>query len=362
MKLVVTQENLSKALQVVGKVATGKTPLPILNNILFRTDKNRLLLAATNLEIAITQYVGSKIEKEGTITIPARLMSEFIGNLPKGNITLEADGTKLSIKSGNYQSTINGMLPEEFPALPEVTVKQQVTLNPAILKRALQQTVLVTSADDTRPVLTGAYFHTHEGRLYIAATDSYRLAERLLGPSDGEISAIIPSQTLQEVLRIMNDDMGEIGLVIDDNQIRFLLEDVEITSRLIDGSFPAYRHLIPAKSDVEVVIDKDEFVRITKIASLFARESAGSVTISADEAKQTLSVHSIASQLGENTSEAAATVSTAGQVTLNSRYLLDALGCIDSPLIRFAFGEKQPCVLAGSESAEYKHVIMPLKS
>jgi len=364
MKLVVTQENLSKALQVVGRVASGKTPLPILNNILFKTDKNRLLLAATNLEIAITEYIGSKVEQEGSITVPARLMSEFISNLPKGNVSLEAESTKLHIKSGTYQSTINGMLPDEFPALPEIVSKQELTMAPVAFKRAIQQTVLVASADDTRPVLTGLYFHTHEGSLYIAGTDGYRLAERSLGPTTQEVSAIIPAQTLQDVLRVMTDELTELKCVIDDNQVRFLLDDIEITSRLIDGSFPPYRQLIPARSDIAITIDKDEFTRITRVASLFARESGGSVTLKADAAGQTLSIHSVASQLGENTSETAATVSADGQVTLNSRYLLEALGCIDSPSITFSFsGKLSPCVLTATDNvSEYKHVIMPLKS
>jgi DNA polymerase-3 subunit beta len=364
MKLVVTQENLTKALQVVGRVATGKTPLPILSNILFKTDKNRLLLAATNLEIAITQYIGSKIEEEGAITVPARLMGEFISNLPKGNVTLEVDGTKLHIKSGTYQSTINGMLPDEFPALPEITARQEILLVPSVVKRAIGQTVLVTSADDTRPVLTGVYCHTFEGSLYFAGTDGYRLAERSLGACEQQVDAIIPSQTLQDVLRVMTDDLNELKMIFDENQVRFLLDDVEITSRLIDGSFPPYRQLIPSSSEVEVTISKEEFTRITKVASLFARESGGSVTLKASETDQRLSIHSVASQLGENTSEAEAKVSAAGQVTLNSRYLLEALGCIDSPTVTFSFaGKLSPCVLtAADKNGDYKHVIMPLKS
>ncbi len=364
MKLVVTQENLAKALQVVGRVASGKTPLPILNNILFRTDGNRLLLAATNLEIAITQHVGSKIESEGAITVPAKLMSEFISNLPKGNVTLEVDGTKLHIKSGTYQSTINGMLPDEFPALPEITAQQEITLAPPTLKRAIQQTVLVASVDDTRPMLTGVYCHTHQGNLYFAATDGYRLAERSLGAFEQELSAIIPAQTLQDVLRVMTDDLNEVKMIFDDNQVRILLDDIEITSRLIDGTFPDYRQLIPAQSDIEVTIDKDEFGRITKVASLFARESGGSVTLKASETDQKLSIHSVASQLGENTSEADAKINAAGQVTLNSRYLIEGLGCIDSPTVTFSFsGKLSACILTAAEQErDYKHIIMPLKS
>ncbi len=364
MKLVVTQENLAKALQVVGRVASGKTPLPILSNILFRTDENRLLLAATNLEIAISQHIGGKIEQEGAITVPARLMSEFISNLPKGNVTLEAEGTKLHIKSGTYESTIHGMAPDEFPALPDITAQETMTVPVAIMKRAIQQTVLVASNDDTRPVLTGVYCHTHEGSLYFAATDGYRLAERLINKTEQTIDAIIPAQTLQDVLRVVNDDSNDITLIFDENQVRILVDDIEITSRLIDGVFPDYRQLIPATTDIEVTVAKDEFGRITKIASLFARESGGSVTLNAKQEEQKLSIHSVASQLGENTSEAEAQVNADGQVTLNSRYLLEALGCIDSPKLQFSFsGKLSPCVLTTADKErDYKHIIMPLKS
>lgn len=363
MKLTVTQENLSKALQVVGRVATGKTPLPILNNILFKTTKNRLLLAATNLEIAITQYIGSKIETEGTITVPARLMSEFITNLPKGNVALWAEGTKLHIESNGYQSTINGMLPDEFPALPEIATKENITVPVAMLKRAIQQTILAASNDDTRPMLTGVYCHTHNGQLYFAATDGYRLAERKLQPSEQSVSAIIPAQTLQDVLRVVNDDMNEVKMVFDENQVRLQLDDIEITSRLIDGTFPDYRQLIPAKSEITCTLNKDEFARITKIASLFARESGGSVTLNAKAGEQKLSIHSVATQLGENTSETDAETNGDGQVTLNSRYLLEALSCVDDARVSFSFsGKLSPCIIRGSASADYKHIIMPLKS
>ncbi len=362
MKLVVTQENLSKALQIVGRVASGKTPLPILNNILFKTESNRLLLAATNLEIAITKYIGSKIESEGAITVPAKLMSEFISNLPKGNVTLEADGPKLRIKSGTYISTINGMMPDEFPALPEIGNQQQITIAPDQLKRAIQQTVFVASTDDTRPVLTGVYCHTFNGKLFFAATDGYRLAERQLINTEEEISAIIPSQTLHDVLRVMTDGMNEIKMVFDENQVRFLLDDIEITSRLIDGKFVDYRQLIPQKSEIEASLNKDEFSRITKVSSLFARESGGSVTIKISESEQKLSIHSVASQLGENNSECDAKVINSGQVALNSRYLLEALNCIDNPIVNFGFsGKISPCVLS-AEKSDYMHIIMPLKS
>jgi DNA polymerase-3 subunit beta len=166
------------------------------------------------------------------------------------------------------------------------------------------------------------------------------------------------------VLRVIHDDMAEVKLLFDDNQVRILLDDVEITSRLIDGAFPDYRSLIPKESDISVTLPKDEFARITKVASLFARESGGSVTLKAEAAANKLGIHSVASQLGENTSEAEAQVTADGQVTLNSRYLLEGLGCIDAKQVTFKFsGKLSPCVLTSAgDTSDYQHIIMPLKS
>lgn len=364
MKLIVTQENLSKALAVVGRVASNKTSLPILHNILLRTENNRLLLAATNLEIAITEYIGAKVVTEGSLTIPARLMTEFIAQLPKGNIELSVDGTKLHIQAGTYSSTIHGVSAEEFPELPVISDALSVTFDAALLKRSIGQTILTASSDSTRPVLTGVYTHTFEGSLYFAATDGYRLSERRLIDSKEEISAIIPASTLADVVRVLPEDCKTIEMLVDDGQVRFRMNEIEITSRLIDGNFPDYRKLIPKTTEVNFHVDKDEFSRITKIASLFARESGGSVTIKTDALKSNISIHSVASQLGENTSEAEAKVNGDGSVTLNSRYLIEALGCIDASSISFGFsGKLAPCVVtADQKGTDYQHIIMPLKS
>ncbi|HEX6462240.1 MAG TPA: DNA polymerase III subunit beta [Candidatus Saccharimonadales bacterium] len=364
MKLTVTQENLSKALGIAGRVASAKTSLPILGNILLRTDKGRLLLAATNLEIAITAYIGSKVEAEGACTVPARLMGEFMSSLPAGNVNLKLEGTTLHITSGGYSSKINGMPADDFPALPTITATHELELEAKNLKRAIQQVVLVASHDDTRPVLTGVYWHMHEGALYMAATDGYRLAEkRLVDNYKNELQAIIPSTTLQEVVRVMSDEAATVRVLLDENQVRFLLGDIEITSKLIDGNFVDYRQLIPNESDTTVEIDKQSFNRITKVASLFARDSGGGVTIEASSEESSVKIHSIASQLGENTSEAEAKVNAYGKVTLNSRYLIEALGCIDESPLTFSFsGKLSPCVLVAKSDDSYKHIIMPLKS
>jgi len=366
MELSVTQENLAKALSNVGRVASSKAGLPILSNILLRTDNNRLLVAATNLEIASTQHVGAKIITPGSLTIPARLVSDFVGSLPKGTVELKVTDNHLSITSGSYSSIINGVVADEFPELPMIdeTSSIQYSISASEFKQAVAQTIITSSNDSTRPVLTGVYWHSFEGYLYLAATDGYRLAERRLVETTSEVAAIIPTTTLQEVLRTLTDDVGEVDVLFDETQVRFRVGESEITSRLIDGNYPDYRQIIPASSETNVTIDAAEFVRITKIAGLFARESGGSVTLTADKEKQTLSIHSIASELGENTSSTSCDVSEDGQITLNSRYVSEALGVIEGSPVTFRFsGKLSPCVLtAQGEDVNYKHVIMPLKS
>lgn len=366
MELSVTQENLSKALSATSRLANAKSQLPILNNILLRTDGNRLLIAATNLEIASSHYIGAKIINHGSITVPARLVSEFVNSLPKGQVDLKVSGDQLTVTSGRYTSVINGVIADEFPELPTIDESSsiQYSITAEDFKQAVGQTIITASSDSTRPVLTGVYWHSHEGYLYLVATDSYRLSERRLVETSSEVAAIIPTTTLQEVLRTMSDDISEVDILFDETQVRFRLGEIEIISRLIDGNFPNYRGLIPAETSTIGVIKKEDFMRITKISGLFARESGGGITLSLDAERNLLSIHSIASELGENTSEAEAEVSSSGVITLNSRYLSDALAVVEGDVVEFCFnGKLSASILRSSgEDVDYIHIIMPLKS
>jgi DNA polymerase-3 subunit beta len=364
MKLSVTQENLNKALAAVSRVASSKTPLPVLNNILLRTDNNRLIVAATNLEVAIVQHIGAKVETGGAVTVPARLMSEFISNLPKANVELHAEGPRLHIKSGNFSSTINGVEAEEFPEIPTISEPVSVTVDTDVFKRAVSQTVISASSDNTRPILTGIYIHSFEGNLFFVGTDGYRLSERRLAKSDIPLNAVVPATTMSEVMRVIPDGLDSIEMEFDDSQVHFKLGDIEVTSRLIDGAFPDYRKLIPDKTEITVDIEKGELSRVVKVASLFARDSGGSITLKADENTKKLVIHSVASQLGENTSEADAKITGDGHVTLNSRYVLEALGTIDANEIIFGFSGRLAATVfrSSAKDRDYQHIVMPLKS
>ena len=363
MKLQVTQENLNKALQTVGRVASGRNTLPILANVLLKTVDNRLTIAATNLDIAITQFVGSKIKEEGAITVPARLMVEFISSLPSGIIDLELEDYKLRINAGQYQSVINGVSAEEFPVMPAIAKGQSWSISGSVLKRGLQRVTPAASSDEARPVLTGITVHTHEGALFIAATDSYRLAEARLVKTKDTINLLVPASAMHDLLRILGDGDDEVSVVHDDQQVLFKVNDIELVTRLIEGNYPDYRKLIPQSFAVTATLKRSELMNITKVSSLFARESAGSITINADSAAGSVSIRSIASQLGENTASANGVISGDGDITLNSRYLLDALHALSGDDVLLGFnGKLEPCVLRDPASDGYVHLIMPLKS
>ncbi len=363
MKLQVTQENLNKALGTVARVANARGTLPVLANVLIKTVNNRLSVAATNLDIAITHYIGAKVTEDGAITAPARLMQDFVSSLPAGVIDLGLEDYKLNIATEQYQSVINGVSAEEFPVMPAITEGKKWSVPASVLKKSLQQVVIAASTDEARPVLTGVYLHTSDGKLYMAATDSYRLAEKELIATAEDINLLVPVSAMQDLLRILSDAEDDVQVTSDEQQVLFQVGDVELVARLIEGKYPDYRKLIPARFAVTANLKRADLLNATKVSSLFARESAGSITLNVDEGTQELSIRSIASQLGENTANADAKVTGTGSITLNSRYLLDALHALGGDEVSFCFnGKLEPSVLKDPAAGDYVHIIMPLKS
>lgn len=364
MKLQVTQENLSKALSNVAKIAmANKNPLPILNNVLIKTVDGRLSLSATNLEIAVTEKIGSKVKEEGAITVPARLMQEYVSSLPSGVLDIELDDNKLHISTEQYSSTINGVIADEFPSFPELAESAHWNIPTKECKKGLQQVVFAASNDESRPVLTGVYLHTVGGNLFAVATDSYRLAEKKLIKTSQTISLLVPADAMQELLRILPDTIETVVVTADSQQVLFKAGDIELVTRLIDATYPDYKKLIPRSYSTTATLPRDELVSITKVSSLFARESAGSITLHVDDTEGVVSIKSIASQLGENSSRAAAEVEGSGEVTLNSRYLLDALNAIGTREVTISFnGKLEPFVITSKEAPDQTYLVMPLKS
>lgn len=368
MEIKIAQDKLAKALNNVSRVAAGgRATLPILSNVLIRVDDKKVSLTTTNLDMAVVSYLPAGQCENGVVTVPARLMAEFVSNLPrKEMVEIKASGDdKVVIKAGGYNSTINGASAEDFPELPDIDDEKSVKFVMAaeIFKAGLAQVMVAASNDMTRPALTGVYFNTFEGGLYLAATDGYRLAERkLVEKIENEVAAIVPASSLQEVMRSLGDEIDEVEILFDEAQVRFRLGEVDITSKLIDGSFPDYRQLIPQESEIMVDLQKDELVRITKLAALFAKEAGGSITCSTDTEAGVFNVASVANEFGENSSKIETKVEVDGKVTLNSRFLLDALNALEGKKVKLGFANRlDPVVLKNETDTKYVHIVMPLK-
>jgi len=368
MELSVPQERLAKALNIVSRVSLHtKLTLPVLSNVLIRAEGKKLALTATNLEMATVHFLGAKVKKEGTITVPARLLAEFVSNLPKEvDVEMTAKDNKLTVKAGQYRSVMNGLAADDFPELPKIDEKKAVKFKVGVedFRTATLEVIVASSNDTTRPALTGVYFNTSDGVLYMAATDGYRLAERkFVDKVVSEVFTIVPTVSMQEVLRTIMDDVEEVEILFDQSQVRFRVGEIELTSKIIDGSFPDYRQLIPKKTDITVTLEKEELIRMTKMAALFARQSGGSVVCETKKADKQFLLSAVASELGENTSYIDTEVSGDGKVVLNSRFLLDALGAVGEESLSFGFsGKLSPVVVQNVKNKDYTHIIMPLKS
>lgn len=366
MKLSVTQENLAKALGAVGRMVSARSSLPVLSNVLIATDGGRLKLSATNLEVGINYWIGAKVGEEGSVTVPARLFSEFISSLAGGNIELSTNDQNLLLVAPHVQSTINGISAEEFPLIPRITTEPTLVLPVEDIKEALAQVVVAASTDEARPVLTGVYIYNEGTKLNFVSTDSYRLAERQLTLKKklaADIKVIIPARTIQELVRLL-DGEDSVALYVSENQVMFEVGSINLTSRLIDGQFPDYRQIIPKTAETTVEIETTEIARITKLASLFARENAGSVRLDV-KAEGRIEVVANPSQVGESTSSADCQVEgDDGEISLNARYITDALGVIGTPKLTLALsGKLNPCVLKPlGDHPDYLHIIMPLRT
>lgn len=365
MKIQITQPNLQKALGIMSRVASSKTQLPILNNVLIKTVSGGIEFSATNLEVAVTHKANGKVNKEGQLTVPARLLHDFVSQLPKSEtVELSFEKNKLFIKAGTYSSHIQGTSTEDFPALPEVSMQNALTIEPSVLQAILNKTLMAASHDETRPILSGVYIHTHEKELYFTATDGYRLAEARIKKVDHEIEGVVPTAALQDVFKISQEADQEVcQIVFADGQFAFSAGNTQLVSRLVEGSYPEYRKLIPESSEVSFVVEKEALHTAAKLAGLFARESGGSITVSASESDSLVTIASVASQVGDNSSAIKAEVSGDGEVVVNVRYLNDALNCFSGSTINFRFGGSlAPCVLTSKQDEGYQHIVMPLKS
>lgn len=367
MKISVVQENLNKALSIATRVIPSRPSLAVLSNVLLKTEASRLVLAATNLELAIVAKVGAKIETEGNVTVPGRLLAELVGSLNNDKLQLISADNNLRIKSTGVDSLLNGISADEFPVIPTIKAKAKLKIPAGQLAQALSEVVVASASDEARPVLNGVLFKLEGDSLILAATDSYRLAEaKVIVKADKAISVIVPVRAAQELIRLLANESGDATIELADNEIVFTVGETSLISRLIEGKYPDYAQIYPTDFKTQIVIDRQDLIKTVRVAALFARENANTIKLSVE--KGNFLITSNASEVGENTSQITAKVRGDDMsIQLNARYLLDALNALPNSSVALELtGEINPCLIKPSAESKAKvtswHIIMPLRS
>lgn len=373
MKLSCLQENLNRGLSIVGRAVATRTTLPITNNVLLTTDQSRLKLVATNLEMAISYWTGAKVEEEGTVTVPARLLTEFVNSLPNDriDINLPAKSKTLGLKCARFEARISGLDAKDFPPIPKVDEGITTRVEVEAFRQAISQVAFAAATEESRPVLTGVDAQFDKDLLTLAAADGFRLAVYklpLATPVSTKTEVIIPARTLAELNRLIGDGEETVDITVNaaKGQILFRLKDIELVSQLIQGSFPQYSQLIPASFTSRVVVDIAEFLRATKTASIFARDGSGIVrllvTPGEGQTAAKLSISARSEEIGDDVGEIDAAVEgTEAKIAFNGKYLTDVLSVLrESQVALETTSPSSPGVLRPVGVDNYVHVVMPM--
>ncbi len=374
MKLTCLQENLSRGLNVVGRAVATRTTLPITNNVLLATDQSRLKLVATNLEMAISCWVGAKVEEEGAITVPARLLTEFINSLPndKIEISLSPRAKILELKCARFEARISGIDAQDFPPIPKVAAGITTKVEVDALKKGVTQVVFAAATEESRPVLTGINAEFEGDLLTLAAADGFRLAVHKL-PLAAKVShkttVIVPARTLAELNRLLADQEEAVALMVDPekSQALFRLKNIELVSQMVQGTFPNYAQLIPQSYSTRAVVDVAAFLRATKTAAIFARDGSGIVRLivvpgggKLAPGKMTVSARS--EEVGDDVGEIDAVIEgEEAKIAFNGKYLAEVLGVLSEEQVSLEITTpSSPGVIRPVGVDNYVHVVMPM--
>jgi DNA polymerase III subunit beta len=366
MNLTLLQENLNRGLSITSRFVSSRTQLPILSNIALQTEKNRLKISATNLEVGVNYYCGAKIENEGGITVLSRTFSEFVSSLPAEKVVLVTKKESLKTICSNYQASFPVIPISDFPKVP-TGVNQKITLSYSDFTRAIKNVVFAASSDDSRPILSGVHFNFINQECLLSATDGYRLSFRKIEMADKypeEIEFIIPSVILNELLRLKPEgeqSIFELGLANKEKQAVFFLPNLEFSSRLLEGKYPDINKVIPEKKTTSILIEREELLGAVKTASIFARESANIIKLEIGNGK--VRVLANAPSLGENISQVEAKIEGDNQrVAFNFHFLADLLSNLETDQVVIEMQESlKPVVFKNPKDKNFLHIIMPVK-
>lgn len=373
MRVSVLQENLARALSIVGRVIDSRPTSPVLGNILLMTEDSRLRLSATNLELSVTTYIGAQVTESGGVTLPAKTLSELVNNLSpeRVDLTLDAAKQEVNIRCGMANSNVRGIDAGEFPPLP-TTTRADLYLPARALKHMILQTIIATAKEDTRPALTGIFVEFKGKQLTLAAADGYRLAMHTLemeSPAPRDMSMLIPAKTMQELARIIGDEEQELGLTLPSERdiVLFSYEDTLIASQLLDGRFPDFQKIIPTAYRTRIIVDRLDLLRNCKRAEIFARDSNHSTRIlvrPADDpdAPGEIQIVGRSAERGENESMVDANVEgDVLEAAFNVKYLIEVLNVLDDDqIVVESNGSAFPGVIRGKDRDNYLCVIMPM--
>ncbi len=365
MQITVLQENFKKALTTSEKIIGKNLTLPILNNLLLSIENNKLKVSSTNLEIGINAWVSGKIEKKGAITVPARLLVDFVNNLPNEKIDLKVKENQLEIKCKKYRALIKGLSADDFPIIPQLKEKPILSLKGNLLRDGFSQVVNMTSISESRPEICGIYSVFGKKSIKLAATDSFRLAEKEINLEKTlakEETMIIPQRTIYELIRILSDQETETSIVVSENQILFDLGNIQIVSRLIEGKYPDYQQIIPKQTKTKVTVNKQELTKAIKIASLFSGK-INDIKLNINPTKNILEVSSKDADLGENKSQIQAEIQGDQiEAIFNHRYLMDGLNNLYSDKIMIGLNDSiKPVIIHPIGDTNYTYVVMPIR-
>jgi DNA polymerase-3 subunit beta len=362
MKLIINQKNLKRAVGLVEKVVSKSTSLPILGNILLKTENGRLRLSATNLELGINTLIGVKIEEVGEIAIPARIFSDFINTIQDEKITLVTKNNTLTISAEHYKTNILGFDPKDFPIIPKIKSEPLVTIPASVLKNALVRVLDSMAVSETRPELAGVLVQIKDKQGVLVSTDIFRLTEVTLPISASESASIIlPRNTVLELVRVCGDVKGDIQIKYADNQIAFLAEDIELVSRVVDGTYPPYKNVIPDKFISRALIKRSDLESNIRLAGLFA-SNISDVKITCIKDKLTITAKN--SDKGEIETDLPAVLKNEPfELSLNYRYILDGLkNMLSNEVILEFTGTGSPLVMRPSDDKSFVYLIMPLRN
>ncbi len=370
MKLICTYEKLKKAVENNERVITKNLTLPILNNILIKTEDSNLFLSSTNLEIGIHSWFSCKVKESGEITVPAKVLSGIISNLSGDNIELTSKkGTTLLISSGNYKGELKGQTSKDFPIIPKVQKRNSIKIKAQDLLQALNQIIPFTSSSETRPEITGVLFKKEKNNqdLKLVSTDSFRLAEKRIlldkNYKNLDFSFILPQRAASELTRLISGK-NEVEVSVDNNQVAFKTQQNELTSRLIEGSYPNYDNFIPSKFKTEILLNKNELIKTIRLVSLMSsRINDIKISIDGDGKKANLKAYASDPDLGENSSSIKTELEGDDiEISFNWRYLLEGLQQVEDDKVLIKFTEEtKPVLIKSPEDNSYIYVVMPIR-